>query len=174
MQYNYSPQRDISDREMAFERERLLNLIECRLQRQELGLAQEHAAELFSREREFELLRKARQLARLNRLCSRAIFALACIFCLFTIGTVLNIGRFVITAIGGIALSVLSVVSFEAFIARRYEKAMTSLRDFEDAERQLFIRKVIERCGKEAGGTARNASCAAASFRGRPSRAPST
>ncbi|MBZ0154679.1 MAG: hypothetical protein K8I29_00505 [Alphaproteobacteria bacterium] len=137
----------LSNKELEFERKRLLNLIECRIRRNELDLAQEHAEELFNRELQFEVLREARRFVRYNRIFIRAILFLVGLFCLLAACAVLDIHpSFSVAAVGCIVLSIVSLVFIDTLIAGRFERSVELLMNTYDAEKLSFIRRVFESC----------------------------
>ncbi|MFO0752335.1 MAG: hypothetical protein U0411_03290 [Thermodesulfovibrionales bacterium] len=143
--------RSISENRLDFERERLLNLIECRIRRSEPELAQEHAEELFNREVEAEVRREAGRLARYNRLFLRALLFLLCLFCLLAACAVLDIHpSFSVAAEGCVVLSIIFLVFIDTLIAGRFERSVERLLSSYDAKKLSFVRRVFDHCRRDA------------------------
>lgn len=97
---------------------RLLNLIESRLRRKEVALAEEFAAELLEKTMDLLLLERASRLNRLNRFLSSVIKLLMVIVCASLLLMVLNVqpllGLKIFTA-GYIMIALLMVANYYLF-----------------------------------------------------------
>ncbi|NJD55870.1 MAG: hypothetical protein FIA94_05620 [Nitrospirae bacterium] len=97
---------------------RLLNLIESRLRRKEVALAEEFAAELLEKTMDLLLLERASRMNRLNRFLSSVIKLLMVIVCASLLLMVLNVqpllGLKIFTA-GYIMIALLMVANYYLF-----------------------------------------------------------
>lgn len=97
---------------------RLLNLIESRLRRKEVALAEEFAAELLEKTMDLLLLERASRLNRLNRFLSSVIKLLMVIVCASLLLMVLNVqpllGLKIFTA-GYVMIALLMVANYYLF-----------------------------------------------------------
>jgi len=133
-----------AEKGIAFERERLLNLIDSRIKRNEIGLAKGLAEELFRAEMEFALSARTRILGRHNRIVLKIMHSLICIVLGCTFFMVLNIRpsfSLLVEAVTVIAL--LSTVAIDTFLVRRFERALRTIIEVCDTKKQSFIEGVI-------------------------------
>lgn len=72
------------DEELAFERERLFNLIDTKIRRGEIDVARGLAGELFKTETDFALVKKTRELKKYNDLLLRFLMFLIGVLCMST------------------------------------------------------------------------------------------
>lgn len=135
---------DRLEKELDAERRRLLNLIECRMRRNEVENAREHAEELFRRELQFELLATTQRIVRYNGVLVNVIGFLLCMVLAFAACAVLNIAPSLsLIAEAFIILSIFLLVSVESLIARRFEKTLRKVMDRYEAEKQSYIYKTV-------------------------------
>jgi hypothetical protein len=137
-------QRSFPEKEQAFERERLLNLIDSKIKRKEMDLAKGLAEELFKAEVGFALLKNMKLLRRYTNLLLRIIFALVSVLLVCTIAMVLNmrpsfslLGQ--VLAVLGIILAVIA----DAFVVKRFEKVLKLIVEMYETQKQLFIDWVL-------------------------------
>lgn len=134
------------ERELDFERKRLLKLVECRIRRNEVESARKHAEELFQREIEFELLKKTKKIVKYNGVLVNVIGFLLCVVLLLTACAVLNIEPSTsLIAEAFIILSIFLLISVDSFIVRRFERTLRRLMDKYEAEKQLYVYKTVGR-----------------------------
>ncbi|MEW5744758.1 MAG: hypothetical protein AB1805_04870 [Nitrospirota bacterium] len=133
------------DKELDFERRRLLNLIECRIRRNEVERARQHAEELFNTELEFELLRNTKRVVRYNGVLVNIIGFLMCVVLLLTAAAVLNIEpSFSLIAEAAVMLSIVFLLMVDSFIVRRFEKTLRRLMDKYEIDKQSFIYRTVD------------------------------
>jgi len=129
---------------ITFERERLLNLIDSKIKRDEMDLARGLAEELFKTEIEFALSVRTRILRKHNRILLKILFSLisivlACTFCM-----VLNIRpSFSLLVQAVTVIAFLSTVAIDAFLVRRFERGLKTIIEVYETKKQSFIEGVI-------------------------------
>lgn len=137
-------QKTLPEERLAFERQRLLNLIDSSVKRSELESAKGFAEELFKREIQFALFKRTRLLRRCNAALLNIIVALLGIFFVCTASTVLNIRpSFNLVAEGVVVLGIISVFVVDSFLVKRLEKAVKMIMDVYDNRRQIFVESVL-------------------------------
>jgi hypothetical protein len=132
---------------LAFERGRLLNLIDSRIRRNEMEAAKGLAEELFKTEIRFALLKKTKVLARYNSLLLRVILGLIGVLVFSTALTVLNIRpAFSLVIELFSVLGIISAVVINSFLVRRFEKGVKVIMEVYENQKQCFIERVLA-CG---------------------------
>lgn len=140
-------QRDSPEDRLAFERERLLNLIDSRVKRKEMDIAQGLAEELFKTEIGFALLKRMRMLRKHTDLVLKIIFALVIVLVVCTVATILNIRPSV--SLMGQGLSIIGIilsVAVDAFLVKRFERALKGIADAYETWKRSFVERVLT-CG---------------------------
>ncbi len=130
--------------EQAFERERLLNLIDSKIRRKEMDLAKGLAEELFKAEVGFALRKNMQMLRRYTNLLLRIIFALVSVLLVCTVAMVLNVRPSF--SLLGQALAVLGIilaVVADAFLLKRFERVPKMIVEMYETQKQLFIDWVL-------------------------------
>ena len=139
------------DKEIAFERGRLLNLIDSKIRRKEMDAAKGFAEELFRIEIEFALRKKARMLSKYKNLLLRIIVALVSVLFICTAFMVLNIRpAFSLVIETFTVLGIISAVMIYAFLGKRFGKALRVLIEAYETQKQFFIERVLThlmKCG---------------------------
>ncbi|HEX8947394.1 MAG TPA: hypothetical protein VF790_00455 [Dissulfurispiraceae bacterium] len=134
------------EKAFGYERERLLNLIESRVKRNELESARTYAGELFNRETEYELLRGAKRVIRFNRLLFKGISSLVCALVVFAAFAVLDIEPSRSLVAGALVIFfIISLIAVDALIVRRFEDAFEATIEKYETEKQSFVGRV---CGE--------------------------
>jgi len=141
---NMTDQRNFPEEELAFERERLLNLIESRIRRREMDLAEGLAEELFKTEVGFVLLKKMKVLRRYTRLLLRIIFALVSVLLGCTIAMILDM-RPSFSLLGQVlaVLGIILAVVVDGFLVKRFEKGLKIIMEVYETQKQPFIEWVL-------------------------------
>lgn len=129
---------------IAFERERLLNLIDSRIRRNEFADARTFAEDLFRAEVDFAVRRKTRKYGRYNRILLHDIVFLIGIFLGSMICMILNIHPVpcLMVATGTIG-AIFSVVFFNALLMKRFERLLRNKMDRYENLRQVFIEMLL-------------------------------
>jgi hypothetical protein len=137
--------RNISpEKQLDFERDRLVNLINSKIRRNEMSCAQDLAVELFKTEVEFTLLRKTKKLNRYNNLCLNTIFFLICLLVLSIACTVLNIKPLFFFMVNAIMILIIcSAFIFNAFLVRQFEQGIRKIVDAYEILQQSFTEKLL-------------------------------
>ncbi len=134
----------VSEKELAFERVRLLNLIESRIRRKEMEAAKGFAEELFRIEIELSLRRRTRRLSRYNNLLLRIIVALVSVLFVCTVFMVLNVRpAFSLIVETFSVLGIISAVMIDSLIVKRFGKALRVLIEVYETQKQFFIERVL-------------------------------
>lgn len=141
---NMTDQRNFPEEELAFERERLLNLIESKIKRREMDLAEGLAEELFKTEVGFVLLKKMKVLRRYTRLLLRIIFALVSVLLGCTIAMILDM-RPSFNLLGQVlaVLGIILAVVVDGFLVKRFEKGLKMIMEVYETQKQPFIEWVL-------------------------------
>lgn len=133
-----------SEQGITFERERLLNLIDSRIKRGEMALAKGLAEELFKTEMEFALSVRTKILGKHNRILLKIMLSLIIIVLACTAFMVLNIRpsfSLLVQVVTVIAL--LSTIIIDAFLVRRFERALKTIMEACETQKQSFVEGVI-------------------------------
>ncbi len=130
--------------EQAFERERLLNLIDSKIKRKEMDLAKGLAEELFKAEVGFALRKNMQMLRRYTNLLLRIIFVLVSFLLACTIALVLNV-RPSFSLLGQVLamLGIILAVVADAFLVKRFERVPQMIVEMYETQKQLFIEWVL-------------------------------
>ena len=123
----------------------LLNLIESRLRRKEIVLAEEFAAELLDKAMDFLLHEKVARMNRLNRLLTSVMKLLLGIVCASVLLMVLNIQPFLglkIFTAGYILIALLAVVNY--FLVERFHRTIHAMTETYKTESQRFIALLLD------------------------------
>ncbi len=133
------------ENELNFERERLLNLIDCKVKRKDMEIAMNLADELFRAEMEFALMRKTRQLKKYNALILRIIFLMLTVLFAAMTFMVMNINPSFNLLVQAVAmLSIISSVVVNAILINRFTKTVAMMMDAYEVEKQTFIQKLLD------------------------------
>lgn len=148
--------RPLSDREFGFERERLLNLIDSRVERKEIDIARSLAEELFRIEVGISLRRKTRALKKYNALLLRIMsFLISVVFISFLL-TVLNINPVLSLLVeGGAVVLTLFAILINALLAKHFEKAIETILNMDDSLKEASVERLLNSFPgrtKEQGG----------------------
>ncbi len=139
-----SLQRTLPDEIVAFERQRLLNLIDSKIKRREIERAMGFAEELFKTEVQYALIRRTRVLIKSTAALRKIIAVMLGVFLVSTVLTVLNIRPFFSLAAAAISISgIVSGVVVESLLAKRLVKAVSIIMDVYETGRQTFVEKVL-------------------------------
>ena len=139
-----SLQRTLPDKKVAFERQRLLNLIDSKIKRREIESAMGFAEELFRKEVQYALIRRTRLLLKCTAMLWKTILVLLGGFLVFTLLTVLNIRPFFSIVAEAIALSgIVSGVVVDRVLAKRLAKAVAVIMDVYETRREAFVERVL-------------------------------
>ena len=132
------------EQEIAFERERLLNLIDSRIRRNEFARARAFAEELFRAEVEFAVRRKTRRYGRYNRILLHDVVLLIGIFLGSLVCMVLNIKPVLclLVATGTIG-AIFSMILFNALLMKRFERLLRNKMERYENLRQVFIEMLL-------------------------------
>lgn len=129
-----------SEKELDFERERLLNLIESRISRKDFDIAQKLAGDLYDVEITFALRRKIRKLKRFNRLVFLLILLTLPVIVASMTFTVLGLRPFFYLIILAAALfAILSFILINALLVRHFGKTRSMILDAYDVRKQTFV-----------------------------------
>lgn len=138
-----SLQRTLPDKIVAFERQRLLNLIDSNVKRREIERATGFAEELFERELQFALISRTRFLIKCNAALLKIIVVLPGVFFVFTVLTVLNIRPFLSLIAETVAITgVVSGVVFDRLLAKRLAKEVATIMEVYKTGRETFVERV--------------------------------
>jgi hypothetical protein len=133
-----------SEKEISFERERLLNLIESKVKRNEMDLARGLAEDLFKTEMEFALSVRTKILGKHNRILLKIMLSLISIVLACTAFMVLNIKpSFSLLVQGVTVIALLSTVAIDTLLVRRFERALKTIMEVYETQKQSFIEGVI-------------------------------
>ena len=139
-----SLQRTLPDKIVAFERQRLLNLIDSKIKRREIEIAIGFAEELFKKEVQYALIRRTRLLIKCSAMLWKIIMVLIGGFFVFTVLTVLNIRPFCSLTAGAVALgSIVSGLIVDRFLAKRLAKAAEIIMEIYETRREAFVERVL-------------------------------
>ena len=121
---------DCLARDHRFEQERLLNLIECRIRRNEI---------------EFALREKTRRLGKYTRMLLKIMLSLLGLLSVSVICTVLDIRpSFNLLAQVVAILAIIVAILVNSLLVKRFGKAVRRMLDMYEAMRQSFIDRLIE------------------------------
>jgi len=138
-----SLQRTLPDKIVAFERQRLLNLIDSNVKRREIERATGFAEELFKRELQFALINRTRLLLKCNSALLKIIVVLLGVFFVFTVLTVLNIRPFLSLVAEAVAITgIVSGVVVDRLLAKRLAKEVTIIMEVYETGREAFVEGV--------------------------------
>jgi uncharacterized membrane protein len=133
------------ERDLEFERGRLLNLIDSRIRRREMDAAKELAEELFSTEIEFALLEKAKKLRRYNSVLSKIMQSLITILLISITCMVVNIHpSFNLLAEVVTILALISAVVINSLLVKRFGRAIKMMVEVYETVKQSFIDRLID------------------------------
>jgi hypothetical protein len=133
------------ERDHRFERERLLNLIECRIRRNEMELARRFAEDLFRNEIEFALREKTRRLGKYTRMLLKIMLSLLGLLLLSVICTVLDIRPSLNLLAQVVAiLAIIVAIVVNTLLVSRFGKTVKRMLDMYEALQQSFIDRLIE------------------------------
>ncbi len=133
------------ENELNFERERLLNLIDCKVKRKDMEIAMNLADELFRTEMEFALMRKTRRLKKYNAVLLRIIFLMLTVLFAAMTFMVMNINPSFNLLVQAIAvLSIISSVVVNAILINRFTKTVALMMNSYEVEKQTFIQKLLD------------------------------
>ncbi len=139
----------LPEKTLAFERQRLLNLIDSKVKRKEMESAREFAEELFRKEIHFALLKTTRLLRRCNSAILKIIVALLGVFFVCTASTVLNIRpSFSLAVEAAAVIGIVSAFVVGGLLVKRLEKALRVIMDMYETRRHVFIEMVLTRGGE--------------------------
>lgn len=139
-----SVQKTLSEKALAFERQRLLNLIDSKIKRRETESAKGFAEELFKREIQFALVNRTRLLRKCNAALLKIIAALIGLFFVCTASTVLNMRPSFSLAVEAVAvLGIVSAFVVDGFLVRRLEKEVRMIMDVYETRRHNFVKRVL-------------------------------
>ena len=137
-----SLQRTLPDKIAAFERQRLLNLIDSNIKRREIERAMGFAEELFKKELQFALISRTRLLIKCNAALLKIIVVLLGVFIVFTVLTVLNIRPFLSLVAETVAITgIVSGVVVDRFLAKRLAKEVAIIMEVYETGRKTFVEK---------------------------------
>jgi hypothetical protein len=141
-----------SEQEMRFERERLLNLINSKIQRREMDVAKGFAEELFDAEVEFALLRKTKRLKRYSSIMLKVMLAFIGVLFVSVACMVLNINPsfHLMTQLCSL-LAIISLILLNALLVRRFEYGVRMIVDAYETVKKSFAERVISSlmdCGR--------------------------
>ena len=140
-------QPNLPEDELVFERERLLNLIDSKVKRKEMDIARGLAEELFKTEIGYALLRKMRMLRKHTDLLLKVIFALVSVLVVCTVAMILNIRpSFGLLGQGLAIMGIILAVTVDAFLVKRFERALKGFADAYETWKQSFVERVLT-CG---------------------------
>lgn len=130
--------------EITFERERLLNLIDSKIKRNEMDLARNLAEELFKAEMEFALSVRTKLLGKYNWILLKILLSLINIVLTCTFFMVLNIRpSFSLLVQTVTVIALLSTVAIYTFLVRRFERTLKTIMEVYEKQKQSFIEGVI-------------------------------
>ncbi len=139
-----SLKKTLRDKTLAFERQRILNLIDSKIKRKEMESAKGFAEELFKREIQFALIKRTRLLIRCNSALLKVIVVLLGVFFVFTALTVLNIRPLFSLIAEAIAImGIVSAFVVDGILVKRLEKAVEMIMDVYETRRQSFIERAL-------------------------------
>jgi len=131
-------------KEITFERERLLNLIDSKIKRNEMDLAKGLAEELFKAEMEFALSVRTKLIGKHNRILLKIMLSLISIVLACTAFMVLNIRpSFSLLVQGVTVIALLTTVAIDTFLVRRFERALKTIIEAYETQKQSFVEGVI-------------------------------
>ena len=140
------------EQELRFERERLLILINSKIQRREIDIAKMFAEELFDAEVEFALRGKTKRLKRYSRIVCEIVLALIGVLFVSAACMVLNINPsfHLMTQLCSL-LAIVALILFNALLVRRFEYGVWIIADAYETVKKSFADKVISSlmdCGR--------------------------
>jgi hypothetical protein len=137
-------QKNLPDEVAAFERQRLLNLIDSKIRRREIESAMGFAEELFRSEVQYALIRRTRFLIKSTAALRKIIAVLLGVFFVFTVMTVLNIRPFFSLVGETVALTgIVSGIVVDRLLAKRLAKAVAVIMDVYENGRDTFVERIL-------------------------------
>jgi hypothetical protein len=137
-------QRTLPDKIEAFERQRLLNLIDSKIKRREIDSAMGFAEELFKSEIQYALIRRTSLLIKCTAALRNIIAVLLGVFFVSTVMTVLNISPFFSLVAEAVALTgIVSGIVVDTLIAKRLAKAVAMIMHIYETERETFVKRIL-------------------------------
>ncbi len=144
--------RSFSEKELDFERERLLNLIGSKIIRKDIDVAQNLAGDLYDVEIRFALHRKIVELKRFNRLVFMLILMTLPVVVASMTFTILGLRPLFYLITLAVALTaILSFIIIDAVLVRRFEKTRSLILDSYDVRRRTFIGRLTQWCSNYNG-----------------------
>jgi hypothetical protein len=141
------------EKELAFERGRLLNLIDSKIRREELEAAKGFAEELFTTEIRFALLKKTRKVARYSGLLLTIMLVLLSVVFICTVSMVLNIRPAFSLVVGAFSvLGIISALVLNSLLMKGFEKTVRALIEVCETRKQFFVERMLE-CGMKCRST---------------------
>lgn len=144
MEKTVTAQKKFPEKEIAFERERLLNLIDSRIIRKEMDSAKSLAEELFKTEIGFVLLKKTRVLRKYTNLLMKTVSVLVSVLLLCTAAMILNIRPSFSLVLQAITVTgIVFAVIVDAFLMKRFKKTLRTVMEAYETKKLLFIEWVL-------------------------------
>ena len=139
------PQMICYEEDLNFERERLLNLIDSKIRRNEMGLAKDFAEELFQTEIVFALFKKTERLKKCNSLLVKVMLSMIGALLLSITCMVLNINPvFNLLAQVCTILVIITAVIINSLLVKRFGRAIKMMVDVYETVRQSFIDRLLD------------------------------
>ena len=132
------------EKKLAFERQRLLNLICSRLKRREVDIAEGFAEELFKKELEYALTKKTRLLRKYNNVLLKVIFAQLGVLFICTASMVLNIRPSFSLLVQAFSIAgIVSAFAVDGFLVKKFERTVRAIMDAYEMRKQYFVERVL-------------------------------
>jgi hypothetical protein len=139
-----SLQRTLPDNMVAFERQRLLNLIDSNVKRREIERAMGFAEELFKIELRLALISRTRLLIKYNALLLKVLVVLLGIFFVFTVLAVLNVMPLLSLVAEAVAMAgVVSGIVVDRLLAKKLAGEIAIIMDVYETGRETFVERVL-------------------------------
>lgn len=137
----------MSEEELDFERERLLNLIGSKIVRKDIDVAQNLAGDLYDVELKFALGRKIRNLRRLNRFVFRLILLTLPVIVASMIFTILGLRPFFnLTILAAALTTTFLFIVINAVVIRHFAKTRSIILNSYDIRRKTFVGRLTQWC----------------------------
>lgn len=134
------------ERELDFERERILNLIGSKVRRKDMDIARNLAEDLYNLEIEFALRRQVEKLRKHNRLVFRIFIITLPIIVASVTFLVLGLHpSFYLVEIPAALVFMTSFIVANGVFVRRFERNVAHIVDAYEIKKQNFTRRLIER-----------------------------
>ncbi len=131
---------DFSEKDLDFERERLLNLISSKISRKDFDIAQNLAGDLYDVEVAFALRRKIRKLIRFNRIVLLLIIlTLPVIIASMTFAVLGHRPFFYIEVLAAAILVIVAFILLNAMLVRHFGKTRSMILEAYDVRKRNFV-----------------------------------